>query len=146
MGGDADCVALVVEEGEVFPCVADVEADAAALEANIEAAAVLCAFVREAPLTPPAGEVEAFWKPDRARKTERKLEKKGRFVLIVTLWICAMESCDYFAEIVRRPQWFIDMLNVPWSRGWLMATANDRRRDGALHLYRRTASVCTRLG
>lgn len=85
MGGDTDCVFLVEEVSVVFPCVVDAAADATALDANIEAAAVLCAFVREAPLTPPAGEVAAFWKPERARKTERKFEKKGRLVLIVTL-------------------------------------------------------------
>ena len=92
MGGDIDCVVLVEGADVVFPCAVDAEADAAALDANIEAAAVFCAFVREAPLTPPAGEVAAFWKPERARKTERKLEKKGRFVLMVTLQLCAMVS------------------------------------------------------
>jgi hypothetical protein len=60
----------------------DTMAAAVVVDASVEAAEAFWALVREAPLTPPVGEVEV-WKPERARKADRKLEKKGRFVLIV---------------------------------------------------------------
>jgi hypothetical protein len=44
------------------------------------AAAAAKEDVRDAPDTPPVGDVETFGTPEWARKAERKLEKKGRFV------------------------------------------------------------------
>jgi hypothetical protein len=78
MGIDEEDVGFVV-----VVLVVDVEVPA--LEASVEAAAAVWALVSEAPLTPPVGEVAAVWNPERARKAERRLAKKGRFVDMMSI-------------------------------------------------------------
>jgi len=77
-------------EGIICDCVGVIPlfvilVDDAAARAEVEAAAACCAFVRDAPLTPPVGDELAFWKPERARNAEKKLEKNGRFVDMVVV-------------------------------------------------------------
>lgn len=60
------------------------------------AACAACAWAyaeeSEAPDTPPVGEVDAFWKPERARKAERKFEKKGLLVVILIYGLFASSA------------------------------------------------------
>jgi hypothetical protein len=67
-------------------------------------AACACAYAddNEAPETPPVGEVEAFCIPERARNAERKLEKKGRLVVIVSVVYQACERVVMSVPAVRR--------------------------------------------
>jgi hypothetical protein len=86
---DIGCVAVVM---------LDVAVELELLEASVEAAAAFWALEREAPLTPPVGEVLAVWNPERTRKAERMLAKKGRLVDMM----CGFETSCWYRQTDRR--------------------------------------------